>query len=115
MSRIINEDGTPVIEVPSTPHASYPFGGLGSARSFTVRDLTGGKHPLRTKTGWRAVGLIALVIAIVVGLIAVSVMALIVVVPAVAVIGLGFWVRSKLVGRKFGGPGRGHGSVVTTS
>ncbi|PRZ31396.1 hypothetical protein CLV47_12834 [Antricoccus suffuscus] len=122
MAQIINEDGTPIVDVPTTPRTDGPYANfgtphidLGTPRAFTVRDLTGGKHPLRTKTGWRVVGIVALMVAIVVGLIALSVMALVFVVPALVLVGLILWVRSKFTGKGVGGSGRGRGSVMTTS
>ena len=115
MAQIINEDGTPIVDVPTAPPTDGPFTSFGGTRAFNVRDLTGGKHPLRTKTGWRAVGIIALMIAIVVGLVALSVMALVVAVPAIIAVGLILWVRSKFTRKNVGGSGRGHGSVMTTS
>lgn len=115
MAQIINEDGTPIVDVPTQPRTDSPFAGVGAPRAFNVRDLTGGKHPLRTKTGWRAVGIIALMIAIVVGLVALSVMALVFAVPVVIAVGLILWVRSKFNRRNVGGSGHGHGSVMTTS
>lgn len=115
MAQIINEDGTPIVDVPTTPRTDGLFTGFSAPRAFTVRDLTGGKHPLRTRVGWRAVGILTLIVAIVIGLVALSVMALVFAVPAIIAVGLILWVRSKFTRRNVGGPGRGHGSVMTTS
>lgn len=110
-SQIIDEDGTPVIVVPTTARTRP---NIGSYTTFNVRDLTGGKHPLRTKVGWRAVLIVALLVAILAGLIALSVIAFVVAVPVILGVAGALWVRGKLTKKNIGGP-RGHNSMMTTS
>lgn len=106
---IIDEDGIPSDQAgPSDTQAQQPpwmnGGVLGAPQMF---DPFKGKHPLKTKTGWKLVGLAAIGIAVIVGLIFLTAVVLTFVVPALLIVAALFW-----LGRKLGGGSRRAGSGI---
>lgn len=106
--RIIDEDGIPVAATDAAGASSsahdhqFPgLGGLGRGPSGApmIFDPFKGKHPLKTKIGWRLVGLAAIGIAVIVGLIFLSAVVLAFVLPALLVVTALFWLGRRLGGR----------------
>lgn len=109
--RIIDEDGVPVTATDAAGASSsahdqqFPglsgLGGLGGGPlgAPIMFDPFKGKHPLKTKIGWKLVGLAAIGIAVVVGLIFLSAVVLAFVLPALLIVTALFWLGRRLGGR----------------
>lgn len=106
--RVIDEDGVPVAATDAAGASSsahdqqFPgLGGLGGGPlgAPMIFDPFKGKHPLKTKIGWKLVGLAAIGIAIIVGLIFLSAVVLAFVLPALLIVTALFWLGRRLSGR----------------
>lgn len=106
--RIIDEDGVPVTTTEAAGASSSAYdqqfpglGGLGGGPlgASMIFDPFKGKHPLKTKIGWKLVGLAAIGIAVIVGLIFLSAVVLAFVLPTLLIVAALFWLGRRLGGR----------------
>lgn len=109
--RVIDENGIPVTQAgeprgerpAGERYVSMPIGDSGYAARFALPDPFEGKHPLRTKTGWKLVGVATLVVAIVVGLVTLSLVVAAFVIPALVLVAVVAWLVARVRGPRHGG------------